>query len=450
MCLIAVNLQRLANIPNVFSDTFLLPLLPDYGSRGIFNEEKQMNKLTMTGVPNNISAHDTNLLNYAYTEGIIDLDSVQQSYMASKKEIIRKNHIFSITPPSASNSRWQTYYKGADGKRRLIRAQSEDELINKLVPLYFSDAYIDKLTFEDLFKEWISYKTEISNSPNTITRHKQRYKKYFESSPLHRMKIRYISELQLERECNQIVRSHHLSSKEWVNAKTILNGMYHYAVRQHYLEANPMERVEITVKFRQIVKKTGRTQTYNTEELSELNDYLDSMYATTGDTSFLAVRLNFMLGLRVGELVALRWEDIGEEHHIHIVREEVRDQTTNKYEVVDHTKTNTDRFVILVPKAEDILKCIPHTSEYIFTRDNKRLTSRQINYVLEKYAERNGHITKSSHKMRKTYASMLNAKGVPIDAIREQLGHSNLSTTYGYIYNPLTEKETYDLIAEAL
>ena len=76
--------------------------------------------------------------------------------------------------------------------------------------------------------------------------------------------------------------------------------------------------------------------------------------------------------------------------------------------------------------------------------------SRQINYVLEKYAERTKQKTKSSHKMRKTYASMLNANGVPIDAIREQLGHSNLSTTYGYIYNPLTEAETYDLIASAL
>lgn len=52
--------------------------------------------------------------------------------------------------------------------------------------------------------------------------------------------------------------------------------------------------------------------------------------------------------------------------------------------------------------------------------------------------------------MRKTYARLLNANGVPIDAIREQLGHSNLSTTYGYIYNPLTEAETYDLIAGAL
>ena len=83
-------------------------------------------------------------------------------------------------------------------------------------------------------------------------------------------------------------------------------------------------------------------------------------------------------------------------------------------------------------------------------RDGERITSRQINYVLEKYAERNGVRTKSSHKMRKTYASKLNANGVPLDCIREQLGHSNLQTTLGYIYNPLTEKETYDLITKAL
>ena len=52
--------------------------------------------------------------------------------------------------------------------------------------------------------------------------------------------------------------------------------------------------------------------------------------------------------------------------------------------------------------------------------------------------------------MRKTYASMCSAKGVPMDFIREQLGHASLSTTYGYIYNPLTEKETYDTLTRAL
>ena len=57
---------------------------------------------------------------------------------------------------------------------------------------------------------------------------------------------------------------------------------------------------------------------------------------------------------------------------------------------------------------------------------------------------------KSTHKMRKTYASRLNACGIPLDYIRESLGHSNLNTTLGYIYNPLTTEETQNLLEKAL
>ena len=174
------------------------------------------------------------------------------------------------------------------------------------------------------------------------------------------------------------------------------------------------------------------------------------MYAETEDTVFLAVKINFLLGLRVGELEALKWEDCKEQSHIHIVREEIRNQETNRYDVVEHTKTNYDRYVPLVPKAISILGKIPKQGSYIFMRDGERVTARQIAYVLEKYAQRQGTATKSTHKMRKTYASMLNAKGVPLDCVREMLGHSSLTTTLGYIYNPLTESETYDLITKAL
>ena len=211
-----------------------------------------------------------------------------------------------------------------------------------------------------------------------------------------------------------------------------------------------MDKVQILVKFKQVVRKTGKTETYNSDELKDLNQYLDRMYTETLDTAFLAVKLNFLLGLRVGELVALKWDDYININNLHIVREEVRNQVTNQYEVVEHTKTNRDRFVVLVPKAINILQKIERTGDYIFMRDSERLTSRQIAYVLEKYAERQGLSTKSTHKMRKTFASNLNASGVPIDCIRELLGHSNLNTTLGYIYNPLTEKETYDLISKAL
>lgn len=381
------------------------------------------------------------------------MDSVLDMLMSTKKEQVKKQHPYAITPPTKEGGRWQTWYKGPDGKRKNIKAQSEDELWNKLIPIYFSNSHIDNMTFHELYEEWLEYKQTITNSPNTIKRHKQHYRKYFEPSILHSKKIRRIDELLLESECNRIVREFNLPRKEWTNVKTILNGMFSYAVRKKYLTMNPMENVQILVKFRQVVRKTGKTETYNSDELKNLNSYLDRMYSETQDTSFLAVKLNFLIGLRVGELVALKWKDYcntDQQHHLHIVREEVRNQDTNQYEVVEHTKTNRDRFVVLVPKAVALVEKIERTGEYLFMRDGNRITSRQIAYVLEKYAERQGLATKSTHKMRKTFASNLNAKGVPLDCIRELLGHSDLNTTLGYIYNPLTEKETYDLISEAL
>ena len=137
-------------------------------------------------------------------------------------------------------------------------------------------------------------------------------------------------------------------------------------------------------------------------------------------------------------------------NHLHISREEIKDQESGTYHVVEHTKTYSDRFVVLVPKAKEILSRIERQGDYIFMRDNERLTARQIAYVLEKYAQRQGVKTKSTHKMRKTYASILSNNGVPLDSIRELLGHNSLNTTLGYIYNPLTETETYNLIAKAL
>lgn len=390
------------------------------------------------------------LLKEVIDYGIIDADSVLDMLMSNKREQILKIHPYAITPPTSEDGRWQTTYKEANGKRRNIKAPSKEALLDKLIPFYFSNPHADKMTFHALYEEWLKYKQTVTNSPNTIKRHEQHYRKYFESSVLHEKKLKQLDELLLEKECNRIVKGYNLSRKEWGNVKTILNGMFAYAVRKKYLTENPMENVKILVKFKQIVKKTGKTETYNSDELKSLNQYLDRMYAETLDTSFLAVKLNFLLGLRVGELVALKWEDYSDMNHLHIVREEVRNQNTNTYEVVEHTKTNSDRFVVLVPKAINILQKVKRSSDYIFTRNGERLTSRQVAYVLEKYAERQGVAIKSTHKMRKTYASNLNTSGVPLDCIRELLGHSNLNTTLGYIYNPLTEKETYNLIAKAL
>ena len=393
---------------------------------------------------------DKNILQSAYENAMLELDSVHNEIMATLREKVEKKHPYTLTPPTSDKGRWQTSYIDVRGKRKNLKAQTKEELLDKLIPIYFSKSHIDNLSFHELFDEWLAYKSSVTNSPNTIKRHTQHYNKYFATSVLDTMKVTDIDELLLEQECNRIIREFNLPRKEWCNAKTILNGMYAFAIRKKYLTENPLANVQILVKFKQVVKKTGKTETYNTEELASINAFLDHLYAETSDTSYLAVKLNFLLGLRVGELVALKWEDWCDTNHLHIVREEIRDQTDNSYSVVEHTKTNRDRFVVVIPKAVEILSKIERTDDYIFMRDGKRITSIRIATILRKYANYNDVPLKSSHKLRKTYASNLNASGVPLDCIREMLGHSSLTTTLGYLYNPLTEDETYELISKAL
>ena len=402
-----------------------------------------------------VSESDLTLLKDAVEYGIFNPDSLRMQIEMKEKETMLKQHPYSIR--QLPDGRWQTYFVDPHkGKRREIKAATREKLIDKLYSLYKEARHIEKLKMTELYRQWLEYKKTVTESENTIKRHEQHFRKYFEGTPLFEKPVSDVTKVELESFCNSVIKEHNLSSKEFTNIKTILMGMFNYAVDGEMIKESPMDRVRIRVKFRQIQKKNGKTQTYNTEELANLNEYLDRMFSETHDVAFLAVKLNFLLGLRVGELVALKWDDRVDLRHLHIWKEEIRNQNDYSLTVVEHTKTHTDRLVPLVPKAIAILDLIASTNPttdpegYIFTRDGERITARQINYVLEKYAERNGLQIKSSHKMRKTYASNLNASGVPVDEIRELLGHSNLSTTMGYLYNPLTEKETYERIKAAL
>ena len=79
--------------------------------------------------------------------------------------------------------------------------------------------------------------------------------------------------------------------------------------------------------------------------------------------------------------------------HLHVSKEEIRDQTAREYRVVEHTKTNRDRYVPVIPKAIALLNRIKEQdghSEYIVARDGERFHSRQVSHVLEQYAKENG------------------------------------------------------------
>lgn len=386
---------------------------------------------------------------------MISLDLLHRENM-KKKESMLRTHPFSIS--HLKDGRWQTHYiDPKTGSRKEIRAKTREAIIDQLMTIYDEQRKNNKTSLSDLFEDWLSYKEAQTNSENSIIRFRQRYNRYLKGTELFQVPVKSIDKLTLEIFCNQLVKDYDMTSKEYSNTRTIIMGLFNYALDKNILTANPMERITISVKFRQPKLKTGETETYTDEEEAEIQKYLEARFEATKDPGYIAIELNFYLGLRIGELSSLKWSDIADTNHIHIQREEVRDHINHRYQIVEHTKGYHERYVHLVPKAISIideLKAVtrdPTGDRWMFVRQKKRITSRQITYILEKYSKDTGKPVKRSHKIRKTYGSTLHKKGVPLVIIKDELGHSDIRTTeQHYIYNQASDKETYNILKNAL
>lgn len=381
---------------------------------------------------------------------------------------------YSIHQRSGKKAGWYTV-RPDDGKR--IERKTEDELLEALLAIYLNLGYRSRnMTLEDLFPEWLDYKSSITESPNTITAHEKHWCRFFEGTELFQKPLRSITVIDLNVWANKLVREHNLSRHDWQTIKTIPKQMFEYALIKGYIDKNPFLQMKITVKYRQINKKSGNTQTFTTEEYAALISDIWKSYNEKHDVRFLAVLSNFCMALRCGELSALQWCDI-QDGEIHVCREIVLIQSSklisetykkslengeitvfpgqeNKkwvYAQLNHTKTHSDRIIPITPELQYILDMVPHSCEYVFADEHGMpITLRSINSVLEYACDHIGIPRKRSHKIRKTVASQLYNAGIAMDRIREFLGHMSLSTTEGYIYDTKTADENLSLMSKAM
>lgn len=408
------------------------------------------------------------LLKYAINNGMINLDEVSAKANMKLIEKVDEIHKFKITKLNSQNDqRWQTYVLDSSKKtgRKLIKTAEKSELYQRLAEYYGIVEETGSLkTMDQVFRKWIPYKRTITNSENTIQRHLNHWKKYFEGTEIVNKPMSRIDVLMLESWANGLVKEHNLTRKEWQNLKTIIGGIWNYAFRTGIIKINPWDSVKITVRFKQVNKKPPEEEVFIGDELERIIYKSNEYYEATKNEVYLAIAFNFYCGLRVGELTGLKFKDVNfEDGYISIEREIVLhiipDENGNKHykwAVEDHTKTYNHRFIPLIPKASDILlKIISERNgkygrdDFLFMRNGSYLNKEQVNQSLWRVCEAAGIERKSSHKIRKTFASKLNANGVPIDEIRSLLGHTNTMTTLGYIYNPLPKERTLNMIKDS-
>ena len=203
---------------------------------------------------------------------------------------------------------------------------------------------------------------------------------------------------------------------------------------------NPAEGIELPIN----IKPDLAEHNYFTfEERQKLEEELSRTYSNGAPVYRFAPVIMLLLytGIRIGEALALTWDDIDfNENLIDINKSSVYIPVNGRYEVVIQNNLKTDSSMRVLPmsskakKALIQLKEISNNSNFVITTTKgKSPTRASIGRSLTRMAKNAGIIgkdeTRGAHSLRHTFATMLFENGCSIKIVSELLGHCDTRVT---------------------
>lgn len=401
---------------------------------------------------------EENVWNNMINNGIIDPYATLSQITMTKKMKVLKVHNYAITP--LSDGRIGTWVSDPSCKsgRRNIKGKDEDDLYFKLYSFYFGaeEEKIKSLRICDIFYEWLEYKTKKKNNKSeTKKQNIASYQKYVSGRKIDVMEIRKIRPIDLEEWAIEILTENKMTAKKFNNHKIVVTGVLGYAKRKGWINENPWarEELEYTHLFVSSRIKASAKMVFYPDEIELLTSEFKRGYKENGNICNLGLMMNFDMGLRIGELCALKWTDIDWKNETIFIQR----QEDSSGQVEEYVKSDSEagyRELIMSDGAIEILKRIKKErtilSEYIFSNcEGNRANKVQFEHRLAKAEIAIGWKTgelKYSHCIRRTVASRMNVSGFSLEEIRKWLGHTHKETTLKYIFNPFRESETKDKV----
>lgn len=164
--------------------------------------------------------------------------------------------------------------------------------------------------------------------------------------------------------------------------------------------------------------------------------------------NYFGIVLCLYSGLRIGELLALTWDDVDfERNYITISKAAYQGKKDGKIQIlVDTPKTKNSNRVIPLPKTiMDILKKMKKksTSKYVITtRHNTMVGTRSYQRTFEKILAKLDIPYKNFHSLRHTFATRAIEMGMDVKSVSEILGHKNPMITLNRYTHSLMSYKT--------
>ena len=402
--------------------------------------------------------NEQNILNFLQSQGIINLDDVRENMKENERQKLLSMHKYKVFFDEKDN-RWKTTVPDETKKngRRLIAKRNKEQLDADLIAYYAQieeKKHLDKdlYTLEKIFPVWLKYKATQTNSSSYVKRILVDWNKYYKDTDIIKVILADLTYLKLNDWACNIVKKNCLTKKQYYNMSIIMRQCLDYACEPEVgiIQSNQFSRVKINKKlFSQKALPKSEEQVFITNEQQMICEEIKQKISIRPRCiSPYMILLNFQLGLRIGEICAIKWSDI-QGNYICIQRQEVEqfvfdeDGTTilsSNFVVVPYTKTEAgNRKVYLNQTAKEILTQIKEVCDryeyydddyiYIQSQSKNRGNTRGLKEYLHNLCVDSGVMAKSNHKIRKTYISSLFDLGVNINTIREQAGHEDERTS---------------------
>lgn len=372
----------------------------------------------------------------------------------------------------SKNKRYM-FRKMLDGQRVTITASDLKQLReekNKL--LYRLDkgggfnSKSAKMTLNNYFDIWLETFARSGKKATTCTNYKSYYNTYIRKT-IGQKQIVKVTKSDCQKILNDMIsdgKKHSTMS----NLKCVLNKVFECAMDEDILVKNPAKNLEIPQT------ETKKREAIERKHVEIFMDYVkNSKQYSYSYPAFVAL---FNLGLRVGEMAALTWEDVDfKEGRIEI------NKTVNRYRKIDHgftigiaspkSKTSNRaipmnsvvKTTLLKLKMQNITSIVklPYVDDsgherkkisgFIFLNNNGNVWSEPsfrclINRIIEcinEEAEQKGTEKIENfcpHMARHTYTSLAYSAGADVKVVSEILGHASTSITLD-TYTHLTEEK---------